>query len=286
MTATLTHQDATLRTGGARPAPTTGARRGLLGRGFATLLVTETKVWLRDSSIFWVAFPTLILLLNMVMAPDLRKVAEGYGFESVQGSPVYGSAVVLLFLPAFIAMGMGMTTLAIMPVTFGGFREKGIFKLFSASPMRPQALFASHAIINVVASLAGTVLLVAVTAAFFPIAMPQNVAIALVGFLLGMAALLAIGSLISAVVPKANIGTLVGNVAFFAFMFTSGAMGGSAAPGEFLYNVARVQPMGAAAQIIQYGWVGGESFPWIQMLVLAAWTLVCAPLAVKLFKWR
>lgn len=286
MTATLSTQDSSLRASGARPTPTAGARPGFLGRGFPTLLATEAKVWLRDSSIFWVAFPTLILLLNLVMAPDLREIAEGYGFESVQGNPVYGSAVVLLFLPAFIAMGMGMTTLAILPVTFGGFREKGIFKLFSASPMRPQALFASHAIINVAASLAGTVLLVAVTAALFPIAMPHNVAIALVGFLLGMAALLAVGSLISAVVPKANVGTLVGNIAFFAFMFTSGAMGGTAAPGELMYYVARSQPMGAAAQIIQYGWVGGEAFPWIQMVVLAAWTVVCAPLAVKLFKWR
>ena len=266
-------------------APPATPRR-LLGRGFGTLLTTETKVWLRDSSIFWVAFPTLILILNLIMSPSLREVAEGYGFENLQGHPVYGSAVVLLALPAFIAMGMGMTTLAILPVTFGGFREKGIFKLFSSSPMSPQALFAAHATINVLASLAGTVLLVAVTAAFFPIAMPQNVAMVLVGFLLGMAALLAVGSLISAVVPKANIGTLVGNVAFFAFMFTSGAMGGASAPGEFLYYVARAQPMGAAAQIIQYGWVGGETFPWIQMLVLAAWAAVCAPLAVKLFRWR
>jgi ABC-2 type transport system permease protein len=284
MTATLTDQ--ALRTGSARSAPGTGARPGFLGRGFPRLLATETTVWLRDSSIFWVGFPTLILLLNLVMSPELRAIAAGYGFEGMQGHPVYGSALVLVALPAFIAMGMGMTTLAIMPVTFGGFREKGVLKLFSASPMRPQALFGAHAVINVVASLAGTVLLVGVTAAFFPIAMPQNVAIVLAGFLLGMAALLAIGSLISAVVPKASIGTLLGNLAFFVFMFTSGVMGGTAAPGEVMYYVAAAQPMGAAAQIIQYGWVGGETVPWLQMLVLLAWTAVCAPLAVKLFKWR
>jgi ABC-2 type transport system permease protein len=286
MTATVTDQGARLRTAGVSRAPSTDTRPGFLGRGFPTLLATEAKVWLRDSSIFWVAFPTLLLALNMLISPELRQIAEGYGFENLQGHPVYGSALVLVALPAFIGMGMGMTTLAIMPVTFGGFREKGIFKLFSASPMRPQALFGAHAIINVVASLAGSVLLVAVTAAFFPIAMPQNVAIVLVGFLLGMAALLAVGSLISAVVPKANIGTLVGNVVFFAFMFTSGAMGGAAAPGELMYYIARAQPMGAAAQIIQYGWVGGETVPWVAMLVLLAWTAVCAPLAVKLFKWR
>ena len=279
MTATLTAP-----TGVTITAPST--RRGPLGRGFRTLLATEAKVWTRDSSIFWVAFPTLILLLNVLIAPSLREVAYGEGFENLQGHAVYGSAIVLLFLPAFMAMAMAMTTLAIMPVTLGGFREKGIFKVFSASPMRPTALFSAHAVINVVASLAGTILMVIVTAVLFPIEMPQNLAITFVGFLLGMAALLAVGSLISAIVPKASVGTIVGNVAFFAFMFTSGAMGGIPQPGDTMYHIARLQPMGAAAQVMQYGWIGGESFPWIQLLVLVAWTAVCAPLAAKLFKWR
>ncbi|GAB2460850.1 ABC transporter permease [Xylanimonas ulmi] len=267
-------------------APTRAARPGLLGRGFTTLLATEAKVWLRDSSIFWVAFPTLILLVNMLMAPELREVAQGYGWQDAQGHPIYGSAVILALIPGFIAMGMGMTTLAILPATFGGFREKGVLTLFSASPMRPQALFAAHALINVAASLLGAVVMVAVAAAMTPIAMPQNLALTLVGILLGLAALLAIGSLVAAVVPKTNVGTIVGNTLFFIFLFVSGAMGGSAAPGDLLYEIARATPMGAAAQIMQYGWIGGETFPWIQMVVLAAWTLVCAPLAVKLFRWR
>ncbi len=62
--------------------------------------------------------------------------------------------------------------------------------------------------------------------------------------------------------------------------------GGAAQSGGALFQVARATPMGAAAQIIQYGWIGGETFPWVQMLVLSAWAVVCAPLAVKLFRWR
>lgn len=280
MTATIapaTHADAAL-------APTASKRR--LGRGFGTLLVVETKVWLRDNAYFWIAFPTLILLLNMLMSPDLRQVAYGEGFESLVGHPVYGNAVVMLALPAFISMSMGMMTIANLPVLFGGFREKGIFKVFSASPMRPTSLFVAHAVISIAASLAGVILLVVVTAILFPIAMPQNLALTLAGFLLGVAALLAVGSLIASFVPKATMGTIVGNVVFFAFMFTSGAVGGAAAPGDAMYYVARATPMGAAAQIIQYGWIGGETFPWVQLLVLGAWTAVCAPLAAKLFRWR
>ena len=281
MTATLT---STPRADVATHAPATSKRR--LGRGFGTLLTVEAKVWMRDNAYFWIAFPTLMLMLNMLMAPDLRQIAYGEGFESLVGHPVYGNAVVMLALPAFIALSMGMMTIANLPVLFGGFREKGIFKVFSASPMRATSLFVAHAVISIAASLAGVVLLVVVTAIFFPIAMPQNLALTLVGFVLGMVALLAVGSLIAAFVPKATMGTIIGNVVFFAFMFTSGAVGGAAAPGEAMYYVARATPMGAAAQVIQYGWIGGGTFPWIQLLVLAAWTAVCAPLAAKLFKWR
>ena len=288
MTTTTAASDTT-QTGTSTPSvmsPPPSTRKRGLGRGFSTLLATETKVWLRDSSIFWVAFPTLILLMNMVMESSLREVAYGEGFEFLQGHPVYGNAFIMIALPPIIAMGLGMTTVSILPVTFGGFRDKGVFKLFSASPMRPQGLFAAHAIINIVASLFGVVIMVAVTAAIAPIAMPINLAVTIMGILLGLIALLSVGSLIAAVVPKANVGTLAGNIAFFVFLFTSGAMGGSPAPGEVMYYVTRFSPMGAAAQVIQYGWIQATDFPVVQLIVLGVWTLVCAPLAVKLFRWR
>ena len=53
-----------------------------------------------------------------------------------------------------------------------------------------------------------------------------------------------------------------------------------------LYQIARVTPLGAAAQVMSYGWFGGVPFPWIQIGSMIAWTAVLTPLAVKLFKWR
>jgi hypothetical protein len=35
-----------------------------------------------------------------------------------------------------------------------------------------------------------------------------------------------------------------------------------------------------------YGWFGGDTFPWIQIGTMIAWTALLTPLAVKLFKWR
>jgi len=53
-----------------------------------------------------------------------------------------------------------------------------------------------------------------------------------------------------------------------------------------LYQIARVTPLGAASQVMSYGWFGGDTFPWIQIGTMIAWTAVLTPLAVKLFKWR
>ena len=53
-----------------------------------------------------------------------------------------------------------------------------------------------------------------------------------------------------------------------------------------LYQFARVTPLGAASQVMSYGWFGGDTFPWIQIIAMIVWTAVLMPLAVKLFKWR
>jgi len=172
-----------------------------------------------------------------------------------------------------------------MPATFGGFREKGILKRFSATPMRPQSMFAAHFIINVTMTLAGALIAVIVISALFKVVVPNNIAMVLLGFVLGMAAMMALGSLISARVSRASTGTALGNIIFFPLFITSGVFT-VIEPGTVLYQIARVTPLGAASQVMSYGWFGGDTFPWIQIVAMIAWTAVLTPLAVKLFKWQ
>lgn len=41
-----------------------------------------------------------------------------------------------------------------------------------------------------------------------------------------------------------------------------------------------------ASQVMSYGWFGGHTFPWVQIVAMIAWAAVFTPLAVKLFRWR
>ena len=254
----------------------------LSSRGFKRLLLTETKVYLRGSDMFWaLLFPTVLLVGQAAIAPELRQLNRG---DTWAGTPFYGVTLIAVLLPAILAMSMAMTAVSIMPAHFGGFREKGILRRFSATPMRPQALFAAHYIINVVMALIGGLLAIAVISALFTVPMPDNILMVVLGFVLGMVALMSIGSLIAAWVPKASTGTLLGNLVFFPLIFTAGVFT-IIQPDTWLYEVARLSPLGAASQVMSYGWFGGQTFPWIQITAMLVWTAVLMPLAVKIFKW-
>ena len=268
------------RPGPRMPQPTVRRpHRGSLSR----LVWTEAKVWMRSTDPFWaLLFPTVLIVGQTLVAPALREVATG---ETWAGTPFYGVAFVNIILPAMLAMAIATTALTILPPTIGGFREKGVLRRFSATPMRPQSLFLAHFIINAVMSLAGALLAVIVTSVMFPIAMPVNIAMVVLGFALGMAAMMSLGSLLAAWVPRAAVATTVGMLVFFPLLLTAGVFT-IVEPGTALYEIARVTPLGAASQVMSYGWFGGEVFPWVQILALVVWTSVLAPVAVKIFRWR
>ena len=257
--------------------------RALRTRGFGRLVLTEGKVSLRGTDPLWaLLFPTVLLVGQAAIAPELREIASG---DTWAGTPFYGVAVINVILPAMLAMPIAISALTIMPATFGGFREKGILRRFSATPMRPQSMFAAHFIINVTMALAGALIAVVVTSALFKVATPNNVAIVVLRFVLGMTAMMALGSLVAARVSRASTGTAIGNIIFFPLLFTAGVFT-VIEPGTWLYQVARVSPLGAASQVMSYGWFGGDTFPWVQIGTMIGWTAVLTPLAVKLFKWR
>jgi ABC-2 type transport system permease protein len=105
------------------------------------------------------------------------------------------------------------------------------------------------------------------------------------GFVLGMAAMMALGSVVAARVSRASTGTALGNIVFFPLIFTAGVFT-VLQPGTVLYQIARVTPLGASSQVMTYGWFGGDTFPWVQIVTMLAWTAVLTPLAVRLFKWQ
>jgi ABC-2 type transport system permease protein len=252
-------------------------------RGFGGLVRTEAKVWSRDAStpFFALLFPALLMVAIAMMNPAMR---EPISDPEAMGAVWYGVAPIAIWFPSLLAMAIATPSLTVLPAAFGGFREKGVLRRFSATPMRPQALIGAHYVINLSAAVVGAALALVLGQVLFGLVAPRNAAIVVLAFVLGMASTFMVGTLIAARVPRGSTGSAIGSVVYFVLIILAGVWTPGPAMPDALVTVARFTPLGASAQAMTAGWFE-SGFPLAQTLVMVGWTAVLLPLSVKLFRW-
>ncbi|MCL2595293.1 MAG: ABC transporter permease, partial [Promicromonosporaceae bacterium] len=144
-------------------------------------------------------------------------------------------------------------------------------------------LLGAHFVITFVAAVLSGVLALTAAQLAFGLTAPESLGLVVLGYGLGLAAMLALGTLIAAVVPRASVGTGIGMITFFVSIILAGAMTPNGLTGA-LGQIGRLAPLGAATGTMSYGLTGG-TFPVVEVIAMVAWTLVLAPTAVKAFRW-
>jgi ABC-2 type transport system permease protein len=266
--------------------PTTraqAARRSSGWRGLGLLLRTETRVWLRDftSVFFGVLFPSVLLIGVGYAIPGMR---EPMTQDIPPDSAWYGIPAIMAYLPTVLAMAVGTLAVLSLPVTFATFRDKGVLRRLSTTPMRPQGIIVAHLVINIVTSLAGVALALVVTQVAFDLVAPDSVGVVVVGLVLGILSMFSLGMLIAALVNKPSTANAVGSLVYFPLLFLAGLWTPGPIMPDFIREVGVYTPMGAAAQAMDAGWFGGD-LPLQQYVVMAVWTAVLLPLSIRLFRW-
>ncbi|MER7754249.1 ABC transporter permease [Kitasatospora sp. NPDC097643] len=244
-------------------------------RAVRRLAVAEGRLFLRDplTAFFSLAFP-VVLLLVLGSVPSLRKASPD----------MHGLSTIQLYAPILAVFTLMMLGLNGLPSLLGAYRERGVLRRMSASPVRPGLLFG--ALLPLYLGIAVvSVLLVVVGGTVLGVGLPGSPLGFVVSFLLAAAALLSLGLLLAAVVPSAKAGNAVGALAFFPMMFFSGIW----LPREFspalVNRIGDFTPSGAAVQALQDSWAG--HFPnSVGLLTLAAYALLAGAAAARLFRWE
>ncbi|MYT35351.1 ABC transporter permease [Streptomyces sp. SID8356] len=256
--------------GGTDPAG--GRRRGPM----AAVLAAETRLFLREpSSLFWIlAFPAVLLVI-LGFVPAFNEPEEGLG----------NRRVIDLYVPVSILLAMIMSGLQAMPPVLAGYRERGILRRMSATPVRPSALLTAQIALHGVAALASAVLVVAVGRIAYDVPLPGHLAGYAVALLLALAAALALGATITGLFRTAKAATAVGSVSYIVMMFTAGVwVPVQAMPGT-LRRVVEFSPFGSAAQALGEA-AAGQWPSWSHLAVVALWTLVAGYAAGRVFRWQ
>lgn len=252
------------------------ARTALPSRGGTAVLRTEFRLFLREpGNLFWgLAFPTVLLVI-LGSVPAFREHSDDYG----------GLRFVDAYVPVTVLLGMILGGLQSMPQTLVGYRERGILRRMSTTPVRPSALLATQMVAYGGASLVSALLVLTVGRTVFGVSLPQQVGGYLLALLLAVLAAISLGAVISAVSRTTKIANAIGSAVFFPAMFTAGVWLPVQAMPDVLARIVGYTPFGAAAQALNQAAVG--DWPaWSHLGVVAAWGVLLTWGASRWFRWE
>ncbi|MFD5585630.1 ABC transporter permease [Streptomyces sp. NPDC127063] len=240
------------------------------------VLRTEVRLFRREpGAVFWILlFPTLLLAI-LGSVPSFRQPDDSLG----------GLRTVDVYVPVAVLLGLIVGGVQSMPQTLTGYRERGILRRMSTTPVRPATLLAAHTVVYGGAALLSALLALAVGRIAFGVTLPRQAAGYLLALLLAVLAALAIGAVVSALSRTTKIAGAIGSAVFFPMMFCAGVWVPVQAMPDTLARIVGFTPFGAAAQALNQA-AAGHWPGWGHLGVLAAWTVLLTGAATRWFRWE
>jgi ABC-2 type transport system permease protein len=248
-------------------------RTTALGR----LILTELTLFGRErAGPFWaVGFPVVLLVIFGAI-PAFRKPVS---------SSLPGVSVLDSYVPILLAFVLAMIALNVLPPVLAGYREKGVLRRLSTTPVGPARVLTAQLIVDAGTAIVTMIVLLLVARTGYGVAFPRQALGFAVAVILSAVALLGLGLFLAAVAPTGRAANAIGAMLFFPMMFFAGLWLPLAAMPSILRGISHATPLGAAVQAMADAWQGQWPHP-MQLIVLAAYAVAFAVLATKLFRWE
>jgi len=243
---------------------------------FGKLVQNETRYAWRVpvGLLMGVAVPLLALVI-MGVIPGANKPVKSLG----------GLTVFSTYFPVFIALALGIIALLSLPGHLADYRQQGILRRLSTTPVPPAWMLAAQVVINLALAVLALGILVVAGLAGFGLGAPRQPGGFALALVLSIAAMFAIGLWIAAIARSTNYAALMGNLMFFPMLFFAGLWFPLQEMPPVLRDIANWTPLGASVQALQDSMRG--VFPSASLLLaLAASAVVFGILAVRFFRWE
>ncbi|MBV9452428.1 MAG: ABC transporter permease [Streptosporangiaceae bacterium] len=243
---------------------------------FGELLRTESLIVVRQRSglIVGIGLP-VILMLIFGSIPAFRKAETS----------LHGLTLLDVYLPVLVAMSMNNLGMFGLPPVLAGYREGGILRRLSTTPLPPSWVLGAQLVINFCEAVASIVIVLVLGVAVFNLRAPQNPGAFVLSVLLTIAALFSIGLWIAAVARTYKAANLISSAFFYPLLFFAGLWVPQPEMPAALRHVSDFTPLGASVQALQSA-VEGPFPPASSLLVMAGYALVFGFVAVRTFKWE
>jgi ABC-2 type transport system permease protein len=244
---------------------------------FADVVAFEARRMARNFPplFFGLAFPVMVLAIF------------GGIYGNKPSAQFDGLGTVDVSVPAYVALVLAVAGLMSFPLGMVEYRSRGFLRRLRATPARPYRFLVAQVVVNGAVCLAGIALLVVVGAVVFGLAAPAHPA-AFVGLVvLSGASTFGIGLLIASVARSETSATVIANLVYFPMIFLTGATVPMEIMPDWMRRISDALPLSYAVRALKWAWLdrGGDGMP-VALAVLGGTTLVCAAVAVRLFRWE
>ncbi|HEY1178175.1 MAG TPA: ABC transporter permease [Phytomonospora sp.] len=244
----------------------------------------EARLFLRDTTTvaFGVLFPSA-LLLGLGSIEALREPSPDTG----------GLRPIDIWAPTALVFGMVMIAVQHVPAVIATYRERGILRRLSTTPVHPRRVLLAQMVVAFASVVVSAALMIFVAWAVLDIAPPERPLETAVAFLAGLAALLGLGLISAAVARTSGAANQIGTLLFVALMFFGGAFLPRVLMPDVLREAGEFVPPGlqalTAAWSTEAGAVtataGGPPF-WLQIAAMGLIAMITGAIAAKLFRWE
>ncbi len=215
-------------------------------RAFLRLTGMAMRLYLREpmAAFFTLAFPSLLLIL----------------FGSIYGNeptPLLGGrGTIDVSMPNYTGLILATVALINIPITTALYREQGILRRFRVTPMRPLTYIASDVCTNLLMTLVGMVVVLAIGWAVYRVEFEGQVISFLAAVLLGSLAMFSLGYLIASLASGVRVAQVVGMLILYPMMFLSGAGMPIQLLPESIRRISDFLPLTYAVNLLNGAWFG------------------------------
>lgn len=254
----------------AAPAPVRRARR-LTPGGFRALIMMNVRLLVREPGLALIVLIPVVLLVIFGSVPGAKKPQADLG----------GRSVLDVYVPTIAAMVPLMIACTGLPSQMASFRERNALRRFAVSPVPAGGMLAALVTVLSALALIGVTLVVVLGLAVFHAKAPANLGAVISSFVLGFAAVMAVGMIAAAVATSSGMANGMGVPFMILNFFFSGLYVPVQQMSHPLQTVGEYIPFGAVTD----AW-SGQGALWQHLAVLAGYTVVGGLVSAKIFRWE
>jgi len=227
-----------------------------------------------------------VLLLPLVMMVVMCGVFGNDVETDDDGGVIFmGFGATDYYMGAYVAVVVAALGLINLPTHLANYRERGVLRRFEASSIPRPAIVGAHAIITLVLSGIGAILVFGTAKAIYNPTNPVSPGLLVAGFVLAAVTFASFGTMLGLVMPTARAAQGVGIMLWF-LMFMLGGVG---PPPEVLPDamgaVGEATPLLHAVRLLQGTWLG-SGWDWGRAGILVGITVVSLGISVLVQRLR